>query len=93
MPDALNAEPRANAAFPGVLGAVALPHVWLGCPVCVGPSIVGWAIILAACPGPAAFAAADATSGMALIAAIVVNSFMAVLLRGFKGRVAGIGAA
>ena len=35
-PFGLNAEPRAFAALPGVLGAVALPHDWLGCPNALG---------------------------------------------------------
>jgi hypothetical protein len=37
----LNAEPEALAALPGVFGADALPHVWLGCPVTWdGPRVV-----------------------------------------------------
>ena len=40
MPDGLNAEPGADAALPGVCGADALPHVWLGWPVCDGPRCV-----------------------------------------------------
>ena len=40
-PDGLNAEPVAEAAFPGVFGAVALPQLWLGCPViCAGLRVV-----------------------------------------------------
>jgi hypothetical protein len=40
VPDGLNAEPGAVAELPGVLGAVALPQVWLGWPVLAGPSWV-----------------------------------------------------
>ncbi len=29
----MNAEPGADAAFPGVFGAAALPQLWFGCPV------------------------------------------------------------
>ncbi len=37
----MNAEPDADAAFPGVFGAVALPQLWLGCPVrCAGLRVV-----------------------------------------------------
>jgi hypothetical protein len=36
----LNADPGANAALPGVIGALALPHEALGWPVIAGPCSV-----------------------------------------------------
>lgn len=47
MPLALNAEPGALAAWPGVSGAVGLPHVWFGWPVvCVAVVAFWWVAVV-----------------------------------------------
>ena len=52
MPVGLNAEPGADADFPGVLGVSS--HDLFGWPVFVGPRVVGWdrctVVALGACP-------------------------------------------
>jgi hypothetical protein len=40
LPSGLNADPGADAALPGVFGALALPHEALGWPVIAGPCTV-----------------------------------------------------
>jgi hypothetical protein len=69
----LNAPPGADAALPGVVGAVVLPHDWLGCPV-AGP--VG---LLGLCGS-----AAIATDGMIKQVLIVIMAKTPLILCSFQ---------
>jgi hypothetical protein len=78
VPPGLNAEPGADAALPGVCGAVALPHDWLGCPVFAGPSVVDGAerVVPAVVGCPVVAMPAVESSAVVVIAAQTSVNFM-----------------
>lgn len=89
MPIGLNAEPRADAAFPGVKGADGSPQVSLGCPSALGAGVPDCALPeLAAEPLlPAAIAELAMQAARALAPRLFMMCFMGcscVMCRSFR---------
>jgi len=83
LPSGLNAEPGADAAFPGVFGAVALPQLWFGWPVRDGPRTVVDVVVVGCVPGVAVegWCVATPLPGAASAAAEVASTTNAKILR------------